>query len=185
MARAAKKKSNARKRRARRIVTHAARVAAEELAAAEGEELDDPENPFGEDEVPSVHNAPPLPPMASSEKPSKPPQTIVDLGAPPDDPLAAQAWLHKVLIMSAADAAIDPEISAATRRRELRTIAAAAAKLMPDTRRYEAEQTVLKARRALEAKVRAKQGAKLRKVPVAEPAPTSEEVAEEPERAAG
>jgi hypothetical protein len=164
MARVAKKKSSARKRRARRIVTHAARVAAEELAAAEGEELEDPENPFGE-EAPSVNNAPPPPPMGPVDKPSKPPQSIVDLGSPPDDPLAAQAWLHKVLIMSAADAAIDPEISAATRRRELRTIAAAAAKLMPDTRRYEAEQTVLRHRRNLEAKVRAKQGAKLRPIP--------------------
>lgn len=162
MARA--KKSAARKRRARRIVTHAARVAAEELAAVDGEEIEDPENPFGEDDEPSIMNAPPLPPMMG-EKPAPPPKSIVDLGSPPEDPLAAQAWLHKVLIASAADAAIDPDISAKERRRELRTISAAAAKLVPDVRRYEAEQTVLRARKSLEAKVRAKQGAKLRPIP--------------------
>lgn len=161
----AKKKSTARKRRARRIVTHAARVAAEELAAADGDEVEDPENPFGEDETPSVSNAPPLPPMIPVDKPAPPPQSIVDLGAPPDDPLAAQAWLHKVLIASAADAAIDPDISAKERRKELRTISAAAAKLVPHSRLFEAEQMIKRDRAMLEAKTRTKQGAKLRPIP--------------------
>ena len=165
MAKAKAKKSAARKRRARRLVTHAATVAAEELSRADGDEEEDPENPFGEDEGPNVGNAPPLPPMAPSEQPSKPPQSILDLGAPPPDPLAAQAWLHKVLIASAADAAIDPDISPATRRKELRTISAAAAKLVPHSRLYEAEQLILNDRKQLEAKVRSRVSAKLKPIP--------------------
>lgn len=146
-----------RAQRARRIVQHAARLAAGELARAKGERDVDPED---DGEERSVENAPAPPPMPG-EAPSPVPEWVDGLGPVPEDPLAAQYWLYRANVMSAHGALKDNTISEATRRKELRTISASASRLMPDARRWEAEQIVKKHRAELEAKATAKTGAKL------------------------
>lgn len=104
--------------------------------------------------------------------PSAPPLEIQKLGAPPDDPLAAQAYLYQLLVISAYDVARDTKISPRERRKELRTITASAQKLMPRARLFQAEQLVLKNKAELEQKARERQGAKLEPLPrKAVPAP--------------
>jgi len=155
-----KRKTAKRRKHARRITAHAAKVAAAALARADGEELEDPEA----DGDPA--DPPPLPAIPGTDGPAAPPPAaLVALGTPPDDPLAAQSWLHRAMVVSAHDAMNDGTISAKERRRELRTISAAAARLMPDARRWEAEQLILSNQRELEAKAKAKRGAKLEAAP--------------------
>lgn len=142
---------------------HAASLASKELGRANGERDIDPEadGDEGEDEgEPTVGNAPP-PPVMPSERASPVPEWVATLGPVPEDPLAAQYWLYRANVMSAHGALKDDTISEATRRKELRTISASASRLMPDARRWEAEQLVKKHRAELEAKATAKAGAKL------------------------
>lgn len=89
---------------------------------------------------------------------------MLALGNPPEDPLAAEAWTHALMIAQLAHAAVDPELTPDQRRREVRTIAAAAAKLMPRRRLYEAEQLVKSNLRAL-TEAKARRGAKLERRP--------------------
>jgi hypothetical protein len=102
--------------------------------------------------------------------PSAPPRTIAELGPPPTDPLAAEAWAHSLLIASLADVAADVTLSPRERRKEMRVIAAAAAKAMPRKRLFEAEQLVREFKEQLRTKAAEKRGAKL------EPRPTKQAV---------
>jgi len=99
------------------------------------------------------------PPAAS------PPADLASLGPPPDDPLAGTAYAHRVMMISLYDAAKDDTISSRERRKELRTIAAAAAKLVPRSRVHKAEQIVLGNKAELEIKAREQRTAKLEKRP--------------------
>jgi hypothetical protein len=99
--------------------------------------------------------------LEAEPQPSAPPAALADFKTPPKDPLAAQAELHRMLVVSAYDAASDGKITAEQRRKEIRTITASAAKLFPDARRWEAEQVIKADRRELEKKASERRGAKL------------------------
>lgn len=93
-----------------------------------------------------------------------PPSAVLALGSPPTDPLAAEAWMHALMVAQLHDAAVDPKLTPALRRKEVRTIAASVAKLMPRARLYEAEQLIKSDRKSLDE-------AKARRVAKLEPRP--------------
>lgn len=103
--------------------------------------------------------------VKQADAPSQPPLALREFKTPPSDPLQANAELHRMLVLSAYDAATDETITARERRKEIRTITAAAAKLMPDARRWEAEQLIKADRRELEQRSADKRGAKLVPLP--------------------
>jgi hypothetical protein len=163
-------------RAARRAVIAAGIAAAGAIAEAAGDALLDPDADFGGPELDAeledpgpLPPAPPPPPSrgSPSEQPSAPPPGLIELGDPPSDSLAAQAWLHRAMIVSAHDAMNDSTISASTRRRELRTIATAAEKLMPDARRYEAEQLIKRDAAEIESRRKARARAAAERRPAA------------------
>lgn len=139
--------------RARAAVAEAARLAAELL----------PNDP-------NLDGAPPPPPAPArglADGPaSSPPPELTALGSPPDDPLEAQAWLHRVMVLSAFDAARDTRISDRERRRELRTISSSAAKLLPHAKLWEAVKLIKADRAELDAKQRGRRGAAVVALPV-------------------
>ena len=158
----------------RRAAIAAAGAAAAKAIAPRGAAAVDPEWDFGGpdfDEDAAAQEAaiegemPPLPPLpprrgAVTDQPSEPSDGLVALGEPPDDPSAAMEWLHRTLVVSAKDAISDTSISAATRRRELRTIAAAARAVYPDASRWKLAQLIQADRDEVEQKRRARAGAK-------------------------
>lgn len=105
---------------------------------------------------------PPAPTSRTADQPSRPPPAeILDLGNPPSDPLEAQHWAYRITIASMADAARDADLSPRERRKEIRTIGAAAARLLPNASIAEAVAMIKADRAELEAKQRARGGAKL------------------------
>lgn len=151
-----KRKTSADKRRRRR--PHASRAArARALAAA-------PPAP-----------PPPEPgtiPGAPTAKHPPPPElvAIADELAKVTDPLQGNALAHKALLASMKDVLLDESLTPTARRKELRTIAAAAKELLPDSRRWEVDQLIKQDRAEVEAKARARRGAPLEPVPL-EPVP--------------
>lgn len=93
------------------------------------------------------------------------PRELAELGPPPADPLAANAWAHRATLLAMHNAVIDPKITERERRKEIRSLAAAAAKLMPDTRRWEAEQLIRSDREEIDRKEGDRHGAKLEPLP--------------------
>lgn len=109
--------------------------------------------------------APPARQPKPSAVPGPPPPLIAELAAEPStDPLKAQAQLYSIVVASAFDAAKDEKLSPEDRRKEIRTIAAVAAKLIPRTRLWEAEQVIKRDREQLEQRAAQKRGAKLEKL---------------------
>lgn len=151
---------NPRRVAARRVVAHAATVAANAIAAADGAEpLPDPdEDTELDDETPA-----PTPMPVASHGPRIEPVSaaISEMPAPPDDPLAAMEHLFRMLVRSADEAARDSSIPAAARRRELRTISVAAERLLPRARVYKAEQTIIRNNEKIKAKAEKKNVAKM------------------------
>lgn len=141
------------------------------MRAATDEDLDELElEDFGGDDLPPPPR--PMPPSTSSATapPSPPPPALVALAGKIEqstDPLERQTLAHAACLASMADVLADTTISAAERRRELRTIAAAAARLFPYARLYQAEQAVKQQRAELENRKRTRAGAKLEKRPTA------------------
>lgn len=146
----------------RRVVSHAARVAADALEAAEGREP--PPDPDGDDLDPDEDfGGPPLPIVEAPKAFAPPADEIAELvKRRPSDPLAAQSWMHELMMLQLGKAAIDPEIPDAQRRKESRTIALTADRLVPKARIHQAEQTVLNAQKRIEEKQAARAGARLR-----------------------
>jgi hypothetical protein len=147
---------------ARRVVEHAATVAAKAVAIASGDApLADPEADT-EAEGDALPSPPPMPGV-SSEPPPPPSKAILAIAGDhiPEDPLEAMTVLYKLLVQSAREAVVDAQLTPATRRKELRTISVAAERLMPRARLYRAEQIVLSDRATIEKKQAAKAGAKL------------------------
>lgn len=97
------------------------------------------------------------------DQPGPPPTALAEFTTPPSDPLKANAELHRMLVVSAYDAASDPELSPRERRKEIRTITASAARLLPDARRWEAEQMIKSDRADIEKKASERRTAKLEK----------------------
>jgi len=114
---------------------------------------------------------PPLPalpprPVDASAQPAPPPQEIIALGEPPIDAMDAQSYAHRALVLSMYDAARDERLSPRERRKELRSLAYAVARLMPQARLREAERLVLDDQRELEVRRASKRvGAKLEAIP--------------------
>jgi hypothetical protein len=86
---------------------------------------------------------------------------IAALGAAPEDPLAAQAHLLRVLTIIGDAVACDDSVPIMERSKELRSLSAAVAKLVPKSRTWKAEQKVLENERKLKAKAKEKRGAQL------------------------
>lgn len=163
-ARVAEKKIIREKRAARRVVEHAATVAAAAVSRANGSPpLPDPEADFGDD-IPDEAPLPALPPRPTrpEDKAAPPSDAMVAMAKDvPDDPLAAMAVLQRMLVQSAREAVLDTDLTPRERRKELRTISVAADRLVPKSRLFEAEQIVLKEKRKLESRDRHRGGAKL------------------------
>jgi len=126
-----------------------------------------PANEWGYEVTPAT--LPPLPPVmaATSEQASPPPESLVANGPPPADARGAQAWGFRALMLQAHDAMVDGTISSAARRKEVRVILAAAAKLYPDAARAEVANTIDEDRRELVERKRANARAKLEARPPA------------------
>lgn len=101
------------------------------------------------------------------------PQTLVQLGAPPDDTLEAEKYLLRANMINAHEVINDEKLSPKERWRWIQTISETVHKLVPKARIYEAEQ-VIKADRA-DIERRKARGAKLEPAPAApvveDPAP--------------
>ncbi len=81
-----------------------------------------------------------------------PPKTLAELGPPPADALEANKWAHVAMLFALHDVATDKEISARERRKEMRTIAAAIAKLTPTAEIQEGVEIVRRSREEIERK---------------------------------
>lgn len=91
---------------------------------------------------------------------------IAALGETPADPLAAQAHLLRVLTIIGDAVACDDSVPIMERSKELRSLSASVAKLVPKSRTWKAEQTVLDHQRQVKAKAKEKRGATLETRPV-------------------
>lgn len=113
---------------------------------------------------------PPPPPApaqhATAAPPAPPPPELIAISkriAGSTDNLEQQALVHSALCASIADVLSDPLISAEQRRKELRTISAAAAKCFPYKRLYEAEQLIKNDQAILDNRRKERAGAALEK----------------------
>lgn len=96
---------------------------------------------------------------------SEPPLSLVTLGPPPDDMMAAQSWAYRAVVLTLQEAMLDTGISAKERRKQIIQISGNLSKLMPDARRWETEKLIREDRAEIERKERAKRGAKLEPLP--------------------
>lgn len=112
--------------------------------------------PVGDDEIE-------LPPMPSAivEASAPPPQSMVALGMPPDDPMAQAAWARRLLMLQAWETTLDNSLSQTVRRKEVRSILRDAARHMTDAMRYDTKKLIEAQRASLEARKRGKASAKL------------------------
>ena len=90
---------------------------------------------------------------------------MLDLGPPPEDLELSAEWRYKMLCAQAHDAAIDPGISQAMRRKEVRAILAAAAAQFPQARLQKAAREIRESREKLDARRKQKTIAKLEAAP--------------------
>lgn len=102
----------------------------------------------------------PARPGPKPEKAAPAPQSMIDLGPPPADSMAAERWAHQMLMRQAYETMRDPDLPQSTRRKEVRVILAAAAKHMTDAMRYDVAQLILAERKQLEDRKRARAAAK-------------------------
>lgn len=93
---------------------------------------------------------------------------MVALGPPPDDLEQSAEWRYRLLCAQAHDAAMDPDISQAQRRKEVRAILAAANAQFPEARRQEAARQIRESREALDKRRKQKTSARLEPVPTME-----------------
>lgn len=138
------------------------------MSTSQPEDDDDVWGAPPQEEAPSLPDLPPDP-KTLTDTPSKPPKSIVDLGPPPRDPLKAQGWAHRLLMLQAYETAMDEGIDQRTRRSEVRAILVAAGRFSDDT-------IVLALRKQLKAEKRELEGKRRTKNPVgakleARPAP--------------
>lgn len=128
---------------------------------------EDDEWGYAPPDVASLPPLPVLPPYHTGDQPSAPPESLVANGPPPASARGAQSWGFRALMLQAHEAMLDTTISQATRRKEVRTILAAASKLYPDAARAEVADTIEEDRRQLTDRKRAKAKAKLETRPLA------------------
>lgn len=104
-------------------------------------------------------------PVDAAATPAPPPSVFAGLPARPTDPLQVQQWIGLVIAASIEDTIRDEKLSPRERRRELRTNAAAFAKTVPDTRRWQAELAAKKHRERIEARSRTKGAPPIEPIP--------------------
>lgn len=123
---------------------------------------DDPWADFLAPPMPAVRPpAAPRSPMARVvEKSAPPPESVIALGAPPDDAMGAAKWMYQAQMRLAYDCMMDATMTASRRRKEFKEIASAAAKWMTDALRYDVAKTIEDDRRQLDAKRRGRAAAK-------------------------
>lgn len=98
---------------------------------------------------------------ANGHAPPPPPKELLELGEPPDDPLAAQAYMLKMVLVMAKQVSIDTSFPTRERSKELRSLGNTVRNLVPKARLYQAEQTVLADKEELEKSSRERRSAKL------------------------
>ncbi len=99
------------------------------------------------------------------DPPCPPSRQMMDLGEPPEDPEKAMQWMFRAQTIALREAMVDPKLSARGRRREMRTIAAAASRLYPDSARARVADRIQKDRDELAAKRRNRAAAALEQRP--------------------
>lgn len=117
-----------------------------------------------EDDLPDL----PAMPVSPPDEASPPPKSMVALGPPPvDDAMAMAKWAYQFLMLQAHETMLDPNLSEAQRRKEIRVILAGASKHMNDAMRFDTAQLIRRDREAIESRKRARAAAK----PEARPSP--------------
>lgn len=104
---------------------------------------------------------PPAPTKFATEKPAPPPESMVSLGPPPRNAMAAAKWAYELLMLQAHETMLDPDLTQSSRRKEVRVILASAAKHMTDAMRYDTMRMIEEDRAVLEKRKRGKAAAKL------------------------
>lgn len=100
----------------------------------------------------------------SGEAASEPSEALRALGPPPEDLRRSPEYAYRLLMLQAHEAALDPNISEATRRREVRVIMRDAQKLYPDSLRQEAAAEIRQSRAKLDSRRAQKTSARLEPV---------------------
>lgn len=111
-----------------------------------------------EAEIARLKNAPVAAPPPPAKEP--PLESVVQLGAPPADPMEAQAWAYRAVLFTMHGAMTDDKLSERDRRKIVVQLGGTLTKLMPDARRWETERLIREDRAAIERKAKAS-GAKL------------------------
>jgi hypothetical protein len=119
--------------------------------------------PDDEEDYEEDYDLEPPPFPAELEKAAPPPQSVIDLGSPPDDAVGAAKWAYTLHMRLAHHAMMDATMTPSQRRKEVRITLAGAAKHMMDALRYDVVQTIEKERQAMEAKKRGRAAAKTEK----------------------
>ncbi len=99
--------------------------------------------------------------MASIAPPAPPPDEILAMGPPPEDPSEIAMWQYRALNMLAWDVLRDANIDADTRRRRAPALIAAAARIMPDAIKAEVAKRIRASDAAIAQKKRAAPSAKM------------------------
>ena len=104
-------------------------------------------------------------PVDAATVPAPPPGSFSSLPAPPTDPLAVQQWIGLTIAAALHDTIREPKMSPERRRKEIRTLAAAYAKTVPDMRRWQAEQRAKAFRKPIEQRASEKGSPPLKPIP--------------------
>lgn len=126
----------------------------------------DPEPVESDEWGSSAEEVPAFVPVAL-EQPSEPSEALKSLGDPPADARGGQAWAYKALMIQAREVMVDNTISEATRRKEVRTILAAAARHYPDAVKFDDAEAVRRADERVSKRKRGRAAAKLEERPSA------------------
>lgn len=97
---------------------------------------------------------PPPAPVADREEEAPrgepPPQALIDLGEPPEDPLECQAYMYRAAVALIRETMLDPKLTSAERRREVSRLMETAKGLVPQAKIWEAVEEIRRDRRELE-----------------------------------
>jgi hypothetical protein len=98
-------------------------------------------------------------PIDAAAKPAPPTEAVAAIATEAmgaTDPLAIQDAAYRALAQTFFDAANDKDLSPRERRKELRTISAAMAKLFPESRRWKVDQLIRQDREPIDKRASAK-----------------------------
>jgi hypothetical protein len=103
-------------------------------------------------------------PVDPATIPSAPASSFASIPPPPTDPLAVQEWIGLTIAAALNDTIREPKMSPERRRKEIRTLAAAYAKTVPDMRRWQAEQAAKEHRKPIEQRASTKGAPELKPI---------------------